>query len=76
MTDPIYRNFELISGKITANYPTGSKADCYLLVRGLKINFSISSGDYEALVELGFLRQAARGKAEANITAGNTIIID
>lgn len=76
MTEPIYRNYELISGKITANCSHADQANCCLLVEGLEIPFSIASTDYEALVKLGFLRQSAPKKAEAHITAGETLIID
>jgi len=76
MIDPIFRTYELISGKITANCPTATQADCCLMVGGLEIKFSITSRDYGALVEQGFLHKMAQGKTEANLTTGDITIID
>lgn len=76
MKDKIYKPYELISGKITADCQKADIANCCLLVGGLEIPFSIASKDYEALVEMGFLRKTFMGKVETRIIAGDTQVID
>lgn len=71
-----YKTIPTINSDLEVHCPNNEKADCTLSVKGTKVNFSITSKDYELLISLGFLQQESVDRASARITTGNIPFID
>lgn len=71
-----YKTIPIMNSDLEVYCPNNEKADCTLSVRGTRVNFSITSKDYEILINLGFLQQESVDRASARITTGNISVID
>lgn len=71
-----YKTIPVMNSDLEVYCRNNEKADCTLSVRGTKINFSITSKDYEMLINLGFLQPESVDRASARITTGNNSVID